>query len=57
MDDKPQGTKPVTLIPIKWEWECPKCGSVMEEYDAEELVTCNNRKCKISYFTNFHKKD
>ncbi len=56
MDDKPQGTKPVTLEPTQWQWECSICGTVNTENDEEKLVTCTHKHCGTSFFTNFKKK-
>ena len=57
-NDKPQGTEPVTLEPIKWVWECPMCGtnnieSDIDIEDTDEIVVCSHQHCGVGYFVNY----
>jgi len=51
IEDKPQGTTPVKLNPIAWEWSCPICDTYHTEYERYEIVTCSREECKTSFFT------
>ncbi|GAG59952.1 unnamed protein product [marine sediment metagenome] len=57
MDEKPQGTKPVTLIPCNWVWKCPVCDTNNVEEVDDDIVTCSRKSCGVSFFTNFKENE
>ncbi len=50
--DKPQGTERVNIAAGSYEWICPICDDFNEERKCLKVVTCQNSKCRTSFFTN-----